>query len=57
MTIWHAKKQEAKKQPNGVDGFHHQLIHQLVVFRKKLKARWWFQMFFIFNPTWGNHPI
>ena len=20
-------------------------------------SRWWFQMFFIFNPTWGNDPI
>ena len=21
-----------------------------------LSARWWFQIFFIFNPTWGNDP-
>ena len=20
-------------------------------------TRWWFQIFFIFIPTWGNHPI
>ena len=20
-------------------------------------TRWWFQIFFIFNPTWGNDPI
>ena len=20
-------------------------------------SRWWFQIFFIFNPTWGNDPI
>ena len=20
-------------------------------------TRWWFQMFFIFIPTWGNDPI
>ena len=20
-------------------------------------AKWWFQMFFIFIPTWGNDPI
>ena len=20
-------------------------------------AGWWFQMFFIFTPTWGNDPI
>ena len=23
----------------------------------KSKTRWWFQMFFIFTPTWGNDPI
>ena len=22
-----------------------------------LTGRWWFQIFFIFNPTWGNDPI
>ena len=21
------------------------------------KSRWWFQMFFIFTPTWGNDPM
>ena len=21
------------------------------------KSRWWFQIFFIFNPTWGRFPI
>ena len=21
------------------------------------QARWWFQTFFMFNPTWGNDPI
>ena len=20
-------------------------------------SRWWFQIFFIFTPTWGNDPI
>ena len=25
-------------------------------FRRK-RARWWFQRFFIFAPTWGNDPI
>ncbi len=25
--------------------------------RKKMLARWWFQIFFIFTPTWGNDPI
>ena len=24
---------------------------------RKYMTRWWFQRFFIFNPTWGNHPI
>ena len=23
----------------------------------KKKPRWWFQIFFIFTPTWGNDPI
>ena len=23
----------------------------------KSKTRWWFQIFFIFTPTWGNGPI
>ena len=27
--------------PNGVQG----------------KSRWWFQIFFIFNPTWGNDAV
>ena len=22
-----------------------------------LLSRWWFQTFFIFNPSWGNDPI
>ena len=25
--------------------------------RDEREARWWFQIFFIFNPTWGNDPI
>ena len=24
---------------------------------KQPKTRWWFQIFFIFTPTWGNDPI
>ena len=25
--------------------------------RQKRLTEWWFQIFFIFNPTWGNDPI
>ena len=24
---------------------------------RKYMTSWWFQRFFVFNPTWGNHPI
>ena len=24
---------------------------------KRIIPRWWFQIFFIFTPTWGNDPI
>ena len=25
--------------------------------RKTPSTRWWFQIFFIFTPTWGNDPF
>ena len=27
------------------------------VAKKAKKSRWWFQILFIFTPTWGNDPI
>ena len=27
------------------------------MFNKKYRTGWWFQTFFIFTPTWGNHLI
>ena len=30
---------------------------EIMKFWKLSSAKWWFQIFFIFTPTWGNDPI
>ena len=32
-------------------------VRGLVEMRTGWYSEWWFQIFFIFNPTWGNDPI
>ena len=31
--------------------------HHLIFGGCQLRSRWWFQLFFIFTPTWGNDPV
>ena len=38
----------------------HSLLHShpsMFLDGKHILSRWWFQIFFIFIPTWGNDPI
>ena len=32
-------------------------ITKMGKWQQKEDYRWWFQTFFIFNPSWGNDPI
>ena len=46
-SFWRSDKERRQK-------FH---IGQLPIFYMIHITSWWFQTFFIFNPTWGNDPI
>ena len=32
-------------------------IKRWVSYKDRYRTRWWFQIFFMFTPTWGNDPI
>ena len=40
-----------------VDGLINSNYQQFSRCSNSNKSRWWFQIFFIFIPTWGNNPI
>ena len=37
--------------------FDRHLLKFTVYHQFCMRSRWWFQIFFLFNPTWGNDPI
>ena len=52
------------RAPSGTLFFGGEMVGQLRIVFLKTKTlwcgaitRWWFQIFFIFTPTWGNDPI
>ena len=51
-----------KPRVAGLGRHHHRLgwrfpTKMLKLSDPKEQARWWFQIFFIFTPTWGKNPI
>ncbi len=52
-TVLHGRGGHKKWKPPVILGFESSHIFGNWL----ITTRWWFQTFFIFTPTWGNHPI